>query len=110
MQDFTRKVNPPDVTPRAVNPWTDRIKVVSVHPTAQTGPIRAFVTITIGEALEIRGCKVIQQVGQRAWVSLPDRKNEEGTGYFPIVKALDDRLKTAITAAVLEAWRNGGEA
>ncbi len=86
------------------NPYTQKVRVTKLTPTHQAGTIKAFVTIQIGEALEIRGCKVIQQPNQKVWVSLPDRKNEDGVGYFPIVKCLDERLKTAITVAVLAAW------
>lgn len=93
----------------AVNPWTAKIKVVATYPTAQAGTVKALANIMIGEALEIRGCKIIQQPGQKAWVSLPDRKSPDGNGYFPVVKAHDARLMEAITAAVLAAW-NGGAA
>jgi DNA-binding cell septation regulator SpoVG len=110
MQEFNRNVNPAGTIPRVSNPWTDRIKIVSIHRTAQAGTIKAFATVLIGAAIEISGFKIIQQAGQRAWVAMPDRKREDTGGYAPIIKCLDDQLKAAITEAVLVAWHAGGAA
>jgi len=91
----------------AVNPWFAKIKVIAVYPTTSAGTVKALVNIMIGEALEIRGCKIIQQPGQKAWVTLPDRKSPDGNGYFPVVKAHDARLMEAISEVVLAAWKGG---
>lgn len=82
--------------------------MLTLIPSHQDGNVKAFATIQVGDALEIRDLKVIQQNGQRAWVSLPDRQRSDGKGYAPIIKALDDRFKQAVDAAVLDAWQNGG--
>jgi DNA-binding cell septation regulator SpoVG len=103
----TAQVKPEKVNP-SPNPWQGKIKVSALNRTDQAGTVKAFATIQIGDALEVRDCKVIQQPGQRAWVSLPDRQRSDGKGYAPIVRALDDRLKDAISATVLAAWQNGG--
>jgi len=91
------KINPP-------NPWVGKVKVLTLCPSHTAGTVKAFATIQIGDALEIRDLKLIQQDGQRAWVSLPDRQRSDGKGYAPILKTLDDRLKSEIDKVVLGAW------
>lgn len=91
------------------NPYTGKVTVTAVHPCNQDGPIKAFANIKFGEVLEIFGCKIIQQPGQKPWVSLPNRKSPDGNGYFPIVKCLDERLTEEITRVVLAAWNGGAE-
>jgi DNA-binding cell septation regulator SpoVG len=105
-----RSLSPTTTLVNTQNPYTQRISVTAIHPTDQAGNVKAFVIIRLGEALEIRGCKIIQQPGQKAWVAMPDRPHTDGKGYTPYVKILDDRLMEAISNAVLEAWRNGGGA
>lgn len=94
----------------AANPYAGKVSVVGIYPTHQAGNIKAFATIKIGEALEIRGVKIIQQPGQKPWVALPDRPRTDGQGYAAIVKALDERLAEEISHVVLLAWQTGGAA
>jgi len=71
------------------------------------GNVRAFVDVTLAGKLEIRGCKVVQQPGQRPWVAMPDQPWTGRDGemkWSPLVRVLDDDLKTAITESVLSAW------
>ena len=88
------------------NPWTDKVRVVAITTTHQAGEVKAFASIRIGEALEIRDLKVIQQPGQKAWVALPDRQRNDRHGYAPIVETLDGRLKQAIDYTVLQALQH----
>src|SRR5690348_7778924 len=92
------------------NPYSGKVTVVGIYPTHQQGNIKAFATIKIGEALEIRGCKIVQQPGQKPWVALPDRPRTDGQGYAAIVKCLDENLAEEISRVVLAAWQNGGAA
>lgn len=92
------------------NPYSGKVSVVGIYPLNQAGTVKAFATIAIGTALEIHGCKIIQQPGQKAWCALPDRKSPDGNGYFPVIKALDERLAEEISRVVLAAWQNGGAA
>lgn len=104
IHDDYAKVNPQ-------NPYHGKVTVVKLYPCHQAGPIKAFVTIRIGEALEIRSLKVIQQDGQRAYVKLPDKMRTDGSkGYDPYVICLDERLAEEISRVVLAAWQNGGAA
>lgn len=84
------------------NPWEGKIAVAGVKRNPAGGNVRAFATIRIGEALEIRGVKVIQQPGQTAYVKLPDQ--ESGGRWFPVVVATDQRLQQAISDRVIAAW------
>jgi DNA-binding cell septation regulator SpoVG len=92
------------------NPYSGKVTVTAIRPCHQEGPVKAFANVKFGEAIEIFGAKVVQQPGQRAWVALPDRKSPDGNGYFPVVKALDERLAEEISRVVLAAWQNGGAA
>ena len=106
------EINPPNTIQRIVNPWVGKVKMLTLTPTHKAGTVKAFASIQIADALEIRDLKLIQQEGQRAWVSLPDHQRSDGKGYAPIVKCLDDRLKAEIDKVVLDAWQSavGGAA
>lgn len=75
------------------------------------GNVRALATVYVG-GLRIRGVKVVQQPGQRAYVRLPDGKTPEGQ-YYLIVTCEDRRLKEQIDSVVLAAYNDlasGGQA
>lgn len=82
-------------------------EVLNIKRLTDCGNLKAFATIRIG-ALEIAGLRIVQQPGQRAWVSMPQLEyNRDGKRcYYPMIKFLDKRLKAVITEAVLEAWEN----
>ncbi len=105
-----RSLSPTPPFVNTQNPYTQRIHVTKLTPTDQAGNVKAFANVQLGEVLIINDCKIIQQPGQRAYVSMPTRPRTDGKGYTPYVQALDDRLMEAISTAVLEAWRSGGEA
>jgi DNA-binding cell septation regulator SpoVG len=69
------------------------------------GSLRAFASVQIGPALTVHKFRVIQQVGQRAWVSPPQERWEDREGqakYTPLVE-LTGGLKTRVEVAVLAA-------
>jgi hypothetical protein len=81
------------------------IAVLAVRPAAR-GNLRGFVDIRIGE-LTIKDLRIIQQPGQRAWVSPPQKEwvKPDGTrGYVPLVE-FSPVLKAMIESMVLDAWR-----
>ncbi|MDA2931166.1 SpoVG family protein [Acidobacteria bacterium AH-259-O06] len=71
-----------------------------------TGSLKAFASIDIGGKLKIHGCRVIQQPGQKAWVSLPQREYiaEDGQKKWARIIELPTRVKDAVSEAILEAW------
>lgn len=84
------------------NPWQGKVACTEIRPLDKGGNLKAYATITIGTGLSIYGCRVIQQPGQQAWVSLPQTKS--GEKWYPVVKADDKRLQEVISQVVLEAW------
>jgi hypothetical protein len=69
------------------------------------GSLRGFCTVVIG-GLKINSCRVIQEEGKTAWVSLPQQEWTDREGkkkYSPIVE-VPDHIKVAIQSAVLKAW------
>lgn len=81
------------------------ISVVRIRPVADQGNLRAFVDLQIGQLI-LRSLRIIQQAGQRAWVSLPQVVDAEGH-YRPVVRCDDEALKARIRDIVLRAW--GGQ-
>jgi len=88
------------------NPWSGKVACTDIKRLENTGNLKAYATITVGKGLTIYGCRVIQQPGQTAWVSLPQTKS--GEKWFPVVKADDDRLKEVIDAVILDKWASHG--
>lgn len=70
---------------------------------SHTGNVKAFCRVRIG-ALVLSGFKVVQQPGQRAWVSIPQLRDDKGH-YYPMLQVLSPALKEQITEAVLTAWQ-----
>jgi DNA-binding cell septation regulator SpoVG len=96
-------------TPRIAHMATRKhdVQILSLTPST-SGPLRAFVDVQIGSSLIIYGAKVIQQVGQSAWVAMPSREYTavDGTRKFvPIVKLSGD-LKRDVEEAILQAWQS----
>lgn len=96
-----RNVNP------QINPWAAKITVLGIQPNNHPGNVRAFAKVALGP-LVIHGVKITMQPGQRAYVRLPEVQS--GGGWYPVLSCTDDQLQSAIAAAVLEAWQNGGAA
>ncbi len=78
------------------------ITVIKIQPLTHTGNLRAFADVKIGP-VEIKGFRVIQQPGQKAWVSVPQQQSREGR-YFNMVDFDDMALLDRVRATVLSAW------
>jgi DNA-binding cell septation regulator SpoVG len=90
-----------------------KIQVIAIR-FIDKGAVRAIADVGLGSSLTIREFKVIQQSGQRAWVSPPSRewKGTDGKRHFtPLVELLGS-LRKRVEQAVLEAWERseGGRA
>lgn len=66
------------------------------------GNLKAFVDIKLGDSIVINGCRIVQQPGQKAWVSMP--QNEVEGKYYPVVKILNKTIKEEIEKAILNEW------
>jgi DNA-binding cell septation regulator SpoVG len=80
---------------------TAAIEVLAIRRSAGTTSVKAFVDIRIG-AVEINGCKIVQQEGQCAWLAMPSIKTERA--WQNAVEITGRDLKQRITDVVLEAW------
>lgn len=80
------------------------IEVLKIKPIAK-GSLRAFVSVKLG-GVTVHDCRIVQQDGQNAWVSMPTREYQGQDGkkkYAPIVE-LSDTLKAEVNRVVLLAW------
>ena len=81
------------------------IRVVAVQPLAGAGNLKAFADVQI-DGLTVKGFRVIQQSGQRAWVSVPQQQAKDGR-YFNIVEFADKAELDLVRQAVLAAFESG---
>lgn len=82
---------------------TKNIEVLELS-VSHAGNVKAFCRVRVG-ALVLSGFKVVQQPGQRAWVSIPQLRDDKGQ-YYPMLQVLSPTLKEEINEAVLNAWRD----
>lgn len=86
--------------------FQDTIQALEFKPVNDRGALKAFCTVHIG-SLQINDCRIIQQPGQRAWLSMPSisYKNQYGTvSYRTLVEIKDKNLKDLISQTVLTEW------
>lgn len=84
---------------------TSPIELLDIRLSKKEGNVRAFLTIRIG-GVTIKDCKVVQQPGQRAWASMPDRQYLDSSGskrWTPIVE-LSAELRRRVCDYVAEYW------
>jgi DNA-binding cell septation regulator SpoVG len=79
------------------------IEVIKVKPLDNGGNLKAFASVRIG-GLVVHSVRIVQQPGQRAWVSMPQVKS--GERYYPIVEIESDNLRDRVRDAVLERWQS----
>lgn len=77
------------------------VTVIKVTPVPTPGNLRAFADVQIGP-LVVTGCRVIQQPGQRPWVSMPQTQADDGR-WFPVLRTDDDLLRAQVRDRVLAA-------
>jgi DNA-binding cell septation regulator SpoVG len=81
------------------------IRVVTIKA-VNKGSLRALVDIGLGPSLIVREFRVIQQPGQRAWVSPPTREwqGTDGKRHFAPLVELAGSLKERVEQTILQAW------
>ena len=79
------------------------VKVESIKPISGAGNLQAFANIIIADKLRISDVRVIQQPGQKPWVSMPSRAYEKDgqRKWASIVELIDETLKKTVSDAVL---------
>lgn len=78
--------------------------VLELHrlPNAERQNLKAFAAVQAGP-WTVRGVRLIQQPGQRAYCALPQSQGADGR-YWPVLQTSDSNIKDAISAAVLSKW------
>jgi DNA-binding cell septation regulator SpoVG len=92
--------------PNTEAPKPPRVEVTNIRAVpGGTGNLRAYASVKIGP-LVIHDCRLIQQNGQRAWVSPPQSSWKTSSGetkYKPLIE-WPDHWKDAIRDAVLAGY------
>lgn|SRR5215813_5755 len=85
------------------------VEVISIKPLTNAGSLRALITVRVGD-VTVHECRVVQQIGQTPWVSLPQKEytNRAGERKFTPVVELTDALKKQVCDEVLRVWERGG--
>ena len=83
---------------------TAAIEVLALRRLDGSSSVKAFVDVRVG-AIAIKGGKIVQQDGQRAWFATPSIKTNHG--WQNVVEITSRDLRDRITAVVLEAWEQG---
>ena len=82
------------------------VTCLQIRPVKTPGNLRAFADVAIGP-LVVTGCRVIQQPGQRPWVSMPQAQADDGR-FFPCLRTDDDALRQNFKDRVLRAAASAG--
>ena len=82
------------------------VTCLSVRAVQNPGNLRAFADVKIGP-LVVTGCRVVQQPGQAAWVSMPQAQADDGR-FFPCLRTDDDALRQNVKDRVLRAAASAG--
>jgi DNA-binding cell septation regulator SpoVG len=74
------------------------------------GNLKAMASVRIGPSLLVHKCRVIQQPGQRAWVSMPQERWEghDGQSHYTALVELSGDLRTRVEQAILQEARRQG--
>lgn len=90
-----------------------RIEVLYITPLATPkGALIGFAGVRLNGRgyLTIHDLRIIQQSGQRAWVSMPAKSytDQQGQTHWSSIVEADKELMAKIQAAVLETWEREG--
>jgi DNA-binding cell septation regulator SpoVG len=76
------------------------IEVLAIRRLDGSSTVKAFVDFRLG-GVTIKGAKIVQQTGQKAWVAMPAVKS--GRGRNNVIE-LSKPLRERVTEVVLVAW------
>ena len=83
-----------------------QFKVERIHRLSDSGPMKAFVDLSINDVLVIKGLRVVQ--GQKGlFVSMPQEQGKDKRWYDSI-RCLTPEIRDLINERVLTAYRNPG--
>jgi DNA-binding cell septation regulator SpoVG len=76
------------------------IEVLAIRRLDGKSNVKAFVDLRLG-GITLKGCKIVQQDGQKAWLAMPAVKSDHG---WNNVIELSKPLRERVTEVVLAAW------
>ena len=86
---------------------TATVKQIKLTP--KRGNLRGFADVELSlhgwQFLLLRGVRIVQQDGQRAWVQMPHQRSTVDGNFYPIAKSLDPELFTSLKTVVLDAYQ-----
>jgi DNA-binding cell septation regulator SpoVG len=77
------------------------IQVLAMRALDGTSTVKAFCDIRLG-GVTLKGCKIVQQDAQKAWVATPSVKRDRR--WNNVVEITSKDLRQRITDVVLAAW------
>lgn len=86
------------------NKYSDKFTVTRLTVLKGETNLKAFASVKLGEVLTIHDCRIVQQPGQKPFVSLPQRKDEATGKYHYIVFAEDREFSEALQEKVLAEY------
>jgi hypothetical protein len=88
---------------------TEKIEVVEIK-LVNGGPLKCYASVQVGDWI-INDWRIIQQPGQRAWVSVPQTswKNKDRQVQYRALLSIPGELKQRIEVAILSAWEKEKE-
>ena len=86
------------------------IKVIEVKAMNNDRPLKAFASVQVGDWI-IYEWRIVQQPGQRAWVSVPQVswKDQDGKVKYKALLSIPGELRQRIEVAILSAWEREKE-
>ena len=80
-----------------------QLKVDRIHKLSDSGPMKAFVDLSVNDVLVIKGLRVVQ--GQKGlFVSMPQEQGKDKRWYDSI-RCLSSEIRDRINEKVLTAYR-----
>jgi DNA-binding cell septation regulator SpoVG len=76
------------------------IEMLAIRKLDGKSTVKAFVDVQIG-GVTLKGCKIVQQSGQAAWLATPSVKTERG---WQNIAELSKPLRAKVAEVVLAAW------
>lgn len=79
------------------------LKVERIHKLSDSGPMKAFVDLSINDVLVIKGLRVIQ--GQKGlFVSMPQEQGKDKR-WYDTIRCISPEIRDQINEKVLKAYR-----
>jgi hypothetical protein len=96
--------------PHEAAPRKYHVRILSLKPAAG-GNLKAFCDVQVGSSLTIYGFRIVQQAGQKPWISPPQRSwtGDDGKPRYSPILELKGELKREVEQAILAAWEGGVE-